>query len=213
MSDVLTLSFDGPDGAGKTSHIAELSRTLTRQGLRVFNAGGLSRFEEAFPRLAGRALAAWWFEEAPPETVSRCLLTAAVLREKYWTAAAPSYDVVLLDRGPITVIASCLALLRMRLNYSLQMAEDSVTSLNADVDYQPIDCASVLLCSASPSELAHRLGPSLYPHYGRYQSFLYDAIKATSRNWPVSLVIDATDSFDVSACVIVAHVLQLMNQT
>jgi dTMP kinase len=135
------IMFDGPDGVGKTTQIALAKEVLTQQGLRVYS----TRINGGSP--IGEALRTVYLSniERPAATdyhIGMAIYSAFVLEID---RLRPDYDVILVDRSPLSNVAYQSFGSGYPLDKALAGCEETLDALRPDL----------LICYMAPLPLLH----------------------------------------------------------
>ncbi|MBN1275581.1 nucleotidyltransferase domain-containing protein [Candidatus Woesearchaeota archaeon] len=198
--------MNGLDKSGKTTQ-AELSKK--RNGL-VEIVGSLNEMN-SFPKLQGKELFDWWFNDGDSDTVVKTLAKSVNERAVY--ASGINSPLIIVDRGDVMFDAVYAATLATREDISLQEAEMEVSLIlhderlflktDADVFFaQDLHNTSIRLGQEGFNKECDLL-------YSRYQHMLSDAL--LSRKNAFTHIIDAKRSIQEINDVLQNVIISKMN--
>jgi hypothetical protein len=191
------LAIDGSDASGKTTTATKVAALLRHRGLRVCLLGGLSAADGVFPDLPPTELSEWWFETASASTVVDCIIRAAVYRDSQPTGSS---QFAIIDRGGLTVLSSCAALLLLRdettIGTSISLARKHAELLG----HNPPEHATLMLefpCwRVAWRSFFERGQRPMHRSYERYEHALFDVIRRLARTWPATVRVPASQAAD-----------------
>jgi hypothetical protein len=188
--------IDGPDGGGKSTLIEKLFETYSVSHV-VTQAPRLGEFlpcgddSERFKH---------WVTTSSVHDVNQQLLTASSKRLAIISSGA-SAGVILVDRGPATVLASCIARVSQACGLSPDDAEHSVLAAAIPPLYPETDMTVLpVLCSVNRVEtiLERCADDAGNQHYREYLKVLFSILRPGWRFLSQHLVVSGEQSLNVA---------------
>lgn len=197
MTGPRLVAIDGADASGKTTQIRAVLHRLHAHGITAHAAPQIAHMPGVLPALAAPEFARWWFEEVLPEDLAARLVGGAKERD---AAAVEMGSLTILDRGALTVFATCSAMIALRRDVNWTVAHDQVQEIAECVGYKPREQLRILLMLEGPfedrwAELLSRQGPPLHAGYRRYQELLHGALAYWREQFVPDYVINSAQDF------------------
>ncbi|MCO6003773.1 hypothetical protein NE236_02165 [Actinoallomurus purpureus] len=189
MSDgELTVSLNGADNVGKTTHLRWLARAIPA----ATNVGTVDRWNPEWKTVAEGDFARWWFlDSSTPEHVR-------LIFESHTARRTASGTLALEDRGHPMLIAVCAATAAVKERLSPESALHRVVELLPDTrQAQRLELHVLLRHASDPLEEAAlalaREGAPSSPWYADYQRNLARILNIQARQGEYSFIVDRGD--------------------
>ena len=183
----------GIDTSGKTEQTNAVLSLLQKRGLAVGVASKRLPLDERFPKDFSQRVD--WYHNAPVEEIILANLESTVRRDEL--TFKMDKDIVLEDRGFITIYSSCVAHCMQRTGKGLKESCLFVDKLNQEGGYFSIENAHFLLEFQNPltmNEVIKKRSPEIVSDiFGKYLGFMDEAIRK-QRDSGVIYRLNAEDS-------------------
>ena len=191
---MLTVLVEGIDGAGKTTLCGSLCGRLESLGREANELPKLGHFLPCENTLEGFR---HWLEATPLLEVNREMLRAS--HERLKTAQnVPKHCTSIVDRGPATVYASCIARLRQQSRVSMDTAVEALQSEIENWPLYPLTQHCTIYLSVLSLDLVKTRKPNEFTDakYIEYLGLLNEALKLSTSTAPGLIRFDAREDTD-----------------